>query len=294
MPWLINAAQLDKFRKSQKNVVVFDATWNLPTDNLNAKQAFLTKYIIGARFLDLDMFHDKASILPNMLVRDEKYITEKMSHLGIGNDQKIIFYDQGNLHTSCRALWMFKVFGYNPHQLYILDGGFKAWEVYGGKTESDEPRAATPKSFNLNFEAHFIRTLMQMKSNLHHPTEQVIDMPHAIRFAGGKELRPESRSGHIPHSFSFPYMTMFDADGKFKSLDKIRKQIMGIAVDLSCPIITMCGSAMTASILNFVLDLMNHTQHTLYDGSWAEWGSTHLYEGEISLADRPVIRSVDE
>ncbi len=287
MPWLINAGQLDKFRKSQKNVVIFDASWHLPASNRDAKQEFIDKHILAARFLDLNLFHDKDTHLPNMLIRDEKYISEKMQELGIGNDQKIILYDQSDLHSSCRALWMFKVFGYNPAQLYILDGGFKAWETYGGKVESGESRTVAAKPFTMNFEAHCIRTLMQMKSNLHHPAEQVVDMRHAIRFAGGRDLRADVRPGHIPGSFSFPYMTMFEIDGRFKSLEKIRRQITGIGVDLAYPIVSMCGSGMTASILNFILDLMNHTQHALYDGSWAEWGSTQLYPGENTANDRP-------
>ncbi|HLB42872.1 MAG TPA: sulfurtransferase [Gammaproteobacteria bacterium] len=293
MPWLINAAQLDKFRKNQKNILIFDTSWHLPNENRDPKQEFIAKHIIGARFLDIELFHDKEMTLPNMLIRDEKCIGEKIGELGITNDQKIIFYDQSNLHTSCRALWMFKVFGYNPSQLYILDGGFKAWEAFSGKTESGEIRNFASKSYTMNFDARFIRTLMQMKSNLHHPTEQVVDMRHPVRFAGGPETRAELRSGHIPGSFSFPYMTMFEAEGRFKPLEKIRKQLTGIGVDLSCPVIALCGSGITASILNFVLDLINHPQHSLYDGSWSEWGASQLYVGENSLDDRPVIRSVD-
>lgn len=294
MPWLINAAQLDKFRKSQKNVLIFDTSWHLPDDNRHSKEEFLAHHIVGARFLDLELFHDKVTSLPNMLVRDEAYLSQKMCELGITNDQKIIFYDQSNLHTSCRALWMFKVLGYNPNQLYILDGGFKVWEMYGGKIETGESRYGVSKSCSINFEARFIRTLMQMKGNLHHPVEQVMDMRHPIRFAGGPEKRSNMRSGHILGSFSFPYFTMFEPDGRFKPLEKIRKQMVGMGVDLSYPIITMCGSGMTASILNFALDLMNHQQQALYDGSWSEWGSSQLFAGEQSLEERPVVRSVDK
>jgi thiosulfate/3-mercaptopyruvate sulfurtransferase len=294
MPWLINAAQLDKFRKSQKNVIVLDASWHLPAEGRNAKEEFLTHHIIGARFLDLDAFHDKETSLPNMIVRDEKIISEKVGALSITNDFKIIFYDNSKLHTSCRALWMFKVFGHSPNQLYILDGGFEAWEKYGGKVESGEPRNVAPKLYSVNFEAHYIRTLVQMKTNLHHPTEQVVDMRHPVRYAGGPEQRPDMRTGHIPGSFSFPYTTMFEQDGRFKPIEKIRKQLTGIGVDIVSPIITTCGSGMTASVLNFTLDLMNQPQQSLYDGSWSEWGSEQLYQGEANLEERPVEKSVDK
>lgn len=294
MPWLINAAQVDKFRKSQKNVIILDASWHLPDANRDAKAEFVERHLIGARFFDLNDFFDKSSRLPNMILRDEKEIAEKLSRLGISNDFKIIFYDNSDLHSSCRALWMMKVFGHNPNQLYILDGGLRAWELYDGKFEQGEPRPPTAKTYQVKFEPSHIRTMMQMKANLRNPTEQVIDMRHAIRYAGGAESRANMRAGHVPGSFSFPYMTMFELDGRFKAVEKIQKQLAGIGVMLNHPIVTMCGSGMTASILNFMLDLMNNNKHALYDGSWSEWGSETLYPGEENLAERPVKTSVEE
>lgn len=294
MPWLINAAQLDKFRKNQKNVVIFDASWHLPDQNRNAKEEFLKEHIVGSRFLDLNEFTDSTSTIPNMLSRDENLLQSKMDALGISNDYKIIFYDRSDLHSSCRALWMFKVLGHPLTHLYILDGGYEAWQRYGGKIETDDTRAVAPKPYQLNFEAHFIRTLVQMKSNLHHPQEQVVDLRHAVRFAGGPEHRPHLRSGHIPESFCFPFQTFFELDGRFKPIEKIRRQLTGIGIDLNLPIVTTCGSGMTATILNFVLDLLNHPNHALYDGSWSEWGYDQLYEGEESLAERPVVTSLEK
>ncbi|TAK77032.1 MAG: sulfurtransferase [Gammaproteobacteria bacterium] len=294
MPWLINASQLDKLRKSQKNVMVLDASWHLPTEGRHAKEEFLKSHIIGARFLDLEAFNDRHTTLPNMLVRDEAIIQQLVSELGITNDHKIIFYDHSDLHTSCRALWMFKCFGHNPQQLYILDGGYQAWERYGGKIESDEPRNVAKKAYLTDFQAHHIRTLMQMKTNLHHPTEQTVDLRHPVRYAGGPEHRPHLRAGHIPGSISFPYMTMFETDGRFKPIDKIRKQLTGIGVDLQAPIVTTCGSGITSTILNFVLDLMSHSEHALYDGSWSEWGWDQVYPGEESIAERPVETSLEK
>lgn len=294
MPWLINASQLDKFRKSQKNVIILDVSWYLPSDNRNAKEEFSANHILGSRFLDIESFNDKGSSLPNMLTRDEAEIREKVGELGITNEHKIIFYDNSKYHSSCRALWMFKVFGHNPNQLYILDGGFDAWQRYGGKLESGEARAASKKTYSVNFEAHLIRTLVQMKTNLHHPAEQVVDMRHPIRYTGAPEPRPNLRSGHIPNSFSFPFFTLFESDGRWKPIDKIRRQFTGIGVNLDAPIVTLCGSGVTAATLNFALDLMNQTQHSLYDGSWAEWGANTLYPGETDLSERPAERSVDK
>lgn len=293
MPWLINAAQVDKFRKSQKNVIVLDASWHLRQDNRDPQAEFLTSHIQGSRFLDLNDFADTTSSLPNMLIRDENLIREKIAKLGITNDHKIIFYDNSNLHTSCRALWMFKVFGHNPQFLYILDGGLNAWNQYDGKLESGEPKPATAKNYQVEFKSQYIRTLMQMKTNLHHPKEQVIDVRHPVRYAGGPDLRPNMRAGHIPGSFSFPYMCFFEG-GLFKPLDRIRKQIMGVGVETTYPIVSTCGSGITSALLNFALDLMGVEEHALYDGSWSEWGSTSIYPGESSLEERPVITSLEK
>jgi len=292
MAWLINAAQVDRFRKNQKNVVILDATWATSDDKRDMRQEFDAKHILGARFIDLNDFVDHRSSLPNMLTRDEKLIAEKLGELGITNEHKVIFYDNSKMHTSCRALWMMKVFGHNTNLLYILDGGLDAWEKYGGKLENVAPKEATAKTYELSYQAQFVRALLQMKENLHHPHEQVIDMRNPVRYAGGSESRPGLRSGHIPGSFCFPFTTIFEADGKFKPVDKIRKQLSGIGVELGMPIVTTCGTGTTAPILNFMLDIMGFPAAAIYDGSWTEWGSDALYDGEVSISERPVRTSL--
>jgi thiosulfate/3-mercaptopyruvate sulfurtransferase len=292
MAWLINAAQVDRFRKNQKNVVIFDASWVTPDDERDMRQLFDAKHILGSRFFDLNHFVDKHTTLPNMLIRDEALIAKRLGELGVTNEHKIIFYDNSKMHTSCRALWMMKVFGHSSNLLYILDGGLEAWEKYGGKLETVAPKEPTVKIYNVSYQAQLVRTLLQMKQNLHHPREQVVDLRHPVRYAGGPETRPGLRSGHIPGSFCFPFTTMFEADGKWKPVDKIRKQLSGIGVELSCPIITTCGSGTTAPILNFALDILGYPETSLYDGSWTEWGAEQLYAGEESLIERPVKTSL--
>lgn len=288
MVWLINASQLDKLRKDQKNVVVLDATSGSTLEGKPAKEAYLEQHIIGARYFDICDFIDQDNPLPNMLMRDEEAIKKKIDNLGIANEQKIIFYDNSSAHTSCRALWMFKVFGHASSHLYVLDGGLNAWIKYGGKLESGEPRPAASKDYALAFQGHLIRTLVEMKMNLHHPREQVIDVRHPVRYAGGPEARPGLRAGHIPGSYSFPFQTMFESDGSWKPIDRIQKQLIGQGVELALPIVTTCGSGTTAPILNFALELMGQTDNAVYDGSWSEWGTNHLFPGETSLNERPV------
>ncbi len=292
MPWLINCAQLDKFRKSQKNLIILDASFH--HGERNAKQEFLEKHILDAHFFDIDLFSDPSpdAAHPHMLISDEKRISELVGSLGIRNDYKIIFYDNSELHTAARALWQFKMFGHSPNLLYILDGGFKAWERFGGKTESGQP-TITPKTYTAHFEPAFLRTLTQMKNNFNTPAEQIVDVRHAVRYSGGPEPRPGIRPGHIPGSYSFPTASMFDKEGNFLSLEKIRKKLIEIGVDLNTPIISSCGSGMTAPILDFLLDLMNYPQHAVYNGSWTQWGNEKLFEGEKSLTERPSETCVD-
>lgn len=286
MPWLINAQQVDSFRKNQKNLVLVDATWH-GQDDQKAKQEFIAKHIPGARFLDLSHFNDQHSVLPNCLTRDEKQIAAQLGVLGLRPDCKIIFYDRSDYHTSCRALWMMKVFGHSPQLLYILDGGLAAWERYGGKCESGEPTVA-PKAYALKFQEKYVRSLVQMKENLQQSREQVLDARHPVRYTGGPEPRPGLRSGHIPGSFCFPYSVIFDAEGFFLPLEKIRRRLEGITLDLHHATITTCGSGMTAPILNFVLDILGNENNAVYNGSWTEWAATSLYPGENSLDERPV------
>lgn len=292
MAWLINPVQLDRFRKNQKNVVILDATWVTPDDERDMRAAFEEKHILGARYFDINDFADTNTDLPNMLTRDEDKIAEKLGELGITADHKIIFYDNSKMRTSCRAVWMMKVFGHNTNLLYVLDGGVDAWENYGGKVESGQPKEAASKKYKVMYQPAYVRTLMQMKENIHNPHEQVVDMRNPVRFAGGGESRSGLRAGHIPGSFCFPFTTMFEG-GLWKSVEQIRKQLTGIGVDIEKPITTSCGSGTTAPILNFALDLMGQPATAMYDGSWTEWGADKLYDGEKAIDERPVSTSLD-
>ncbi|MBV8802949.1 MAG: hypothetical protein JO131_08325, partial [Gammaproteobacteria bacterium] len=228
MPWLINAAQLDKFRKNQTNIVIVDASFH--NDNRDAKQEFIEKHIIGAQFFDIDAFNDALSPFPHSLSQNTALIGEQLGKMGIRNDCKIIFYDNSDLHSSARALWMLKVFGHNPHLLYILDGGLKAWEKYGGKIESGEITNST-KTYTASLQTQFIRNLDDIKKCLTESKEQIIDLRHAVRYAGGLEPRPGLRKGHIPGSFGLPFYVLFDKEGNFLPLDKIRRKFSDIAAN---------------------------------------------------------------
>lgn len=293
MPQLINEAQLDRLRKNPKQVVILDATSYSVDEHKDAHQAFQQGHIAGARFLDLNMFNDPSNDIPKMLNHDQAVLSEKVSSLGIANDSKLIFYDNSPYHTSCRALWIFKMLGHPPDHLYILNGNLASFKKYGGKIEEGEVRVPVHKPYIVHFNPTWIRTLADMKANLTTQREQVIDVRHPVRYAGGKEKRADLRSGHIPGSFSFPFFTMFDANNQWNDLQKIRRQLTGIGIVLNQPIITSCGSGTTAPILNFALDLLGQPDNSLYDGSWSEWGACKLYPGENSLDERPVETCLD-
>lgn len=293
MPWLINAAQFDKFRKSQKNVIILDASLHL--DGRDGKQEFLERHIVDAQFFDITAFNDKRPDAPhsNMVITDEALIGEKLGQMGIRNDCKIFIYDNSNLHTACRAVWMLKLFGHNPQQLYILDGGLHAWLAYGGRTETGETTVA-PKQYTASFQSRYLCTLDQMKANAKNPKAQVLDARHAVRYAGGPEQRPNLRTGHIPGSFCFPFTTIYNSNGYLRNLDRIRNQLSGIGIELNTPFITTCGSGTTAPILNFMLDLLGQENNAVYNGSWTEWGSEKLLAGETDLSERPVETCTDD
>jgi thiosulfate/3-mercaptopyruvate sulfurtransferase len=293
MAWLINAQQLDKFRKNQKSLIILDASWVLPSDERNAKTEFADKHIPGAQFFDITALNDPNTDLPNLVSRDENFLNETLSAMGIRNDYKIIFYDNSHLHTACRALWMFKCFGHNTNLLYILDGGLNAWVSSGGKVETGEVTPSA-KQYAVNLQSVYLRTLEQMKTNLKNPTEQVVDLRHPVRFCGGPEARAGLRSGHIPGSFSFPYFSFFEKDGTFISQDRVRRKFVDVVIDYHRPIVTTCGSGMTAPILDFLLDIMGHEQHAVYNASWNEWGAEKLYVGENNLAERPIETCLEE
>ncbi len=286
MPWLINAEQLDRFRKNQRNLVVLDATWH-GAENEKAKQEFIEKHISGARFFDLSLFNDSTSSLPNTLGRDEEKYANLLGALGLRPDCKIIFYDHSAFHSSCRALWVLKMLGHPPQLLYILDGGQAAWEKYGGKMESGESPPAS-KIYPVYYHEKYLRSLAEMKELVQTATEQVIDVRHPVRFSGGGEPRPGVRPGHIPGSFCYPFTAFFDKEGYFLALDKLRRRMGGIGIDLNAPTVTLCGSGITAAIANFALDLLGNENNALYDGSWTQWGAETLYAGEDSLAERPL------
>ena len=253
------------------NVRVLDATFKLPGVTPLPKDDFLEQHIPGSAFFDVDAVSDHASSLPHMFPGAEQFGRD-VGALGIGNDDTVVVYDAGGWVAAPRAWWMFLSFGHK--NVRVLDGGLKKWLAEGRPVETGEAKPK-PKTFKTNFDAARVRSMQQMIGNLESKAEQVIDARPAGRFDGGvAEPRAGLRAGHIPGSRSVPYATLFDANtGAMKSLDDLRAAFSGGGVDLKKPIVTSCGSGVSAGVLTLALYRLGVADTALYDGSWSEWGA---------------------
>ena len=254
----------------QPNVRVLDASFKMPGVLPLPKDDYLACHIPGAVFFDVDAVSDHSNPLPHMFPSAEQFGRD-VGALGIGNDDVVVVYDSGGWVAGPRAWWMFLSFG---KDVRILNGGLKKWVAEGRKVESG-PVAPKPVAFGAKFDARRVRSLQQLVANLSSGAEQVIDARANERYQGKvAEPRPGLRSGHIPGSLSLPYNNLFNAaTGEMKSLDELRAAFLGAGVKLEAPIVTSCGSGVSAAVLTLALYRLGVENPALYDGSWTEWGA---------------------
>ncbi len=252
------------------DVKVLDASWYLPTENRNPKNEYLNCHIPGAIFFDIDEVCDLDTSLPHMLPSPEKFAS-RVKSLGIGDGHRVVVYDGHGLFSSARVWWMFKVFGFED--ISVLDGGLPKW-----KNEGFEVGNKTKAIQNYHFTA---RKNSLMVSNIREVVEastkglaQIIDARTHERFLGKvPEPRSGLKSGHIPGSLNVCFMELLNADKTLKSNDELKLIFNNAGVDINKPIITSCGSGVTAAILNLALEKLGAKKVSLYDGSWCEWGN---------------------
>jgi thiosulfate/3-mercaptopyruvate sulfurtransferase len=234
------------------------------------KDDYLAYHLPGAVFFDVDAVSDHSNPLPHMFPSAEQFGRD-VGGLGIGNDASVVLYDSGGWVAAPRVWWMFLSFG---KDVRILNGGLKKWVAEGRKVEKGE---ATPKpaTFKAVFDARRVRSMQQLEANLASRAEQVIDARANERYQGKvAEPRVGLRSGHIPGSLSLPYNNLFDAaTGTMKSLNDLRAAFSGAGVKLDAPIVTSCGSGVSAAVLTLALYRLGVENPALYDGSWTEWGA---------------------
>lgn len=252
------------------NVRVVDATFKMPGVLPLPKDDYLAAHIPGAVFFDVDAVSDHSNPLPHMFPTAEQFGRD-VGALGIGNDDTVVVYDSGGWVAGPRAWWMFLSFG---KDVRILNGGLKKWKAEGRKVESGEA-SPKPETFKATFDARRVRSVQQLVANLSSRAEQVIDARANERYQGKvAEPRPGLRSGHIPGSLSLPYNNLFNsATGEMKSLDELRAAFTGAGVKLDAPIVTSCGSGVSAAVLTLALYRLGVENPALYDGSWTEWGA---------------------
>jgi thiosulfate/3-mercaptopyruvate sulfurtransferase len=248
---------------------VVDATYVDAASGRNAAAEYEREHIPGAVFMNLGELRDTDTDLPMMLPKPEKFAS-RMQSLGLGDGSRVVLYDDSPWRTSARAWWMLRTFG--AHDVAILDGGLAKWKAEGRELASGK-ETLRHRHFTVWASKEGVRSLDQMKANMENGAEQMLDARSAARFTGEEpDPRPATHAGHIPGSKNLPYTELLNADGTYKQDEALRAAFAGAGIDLDKPIVTTCGSGVTASVLMFGLHLLGKDA-ALYDGSWSEWGA---------------------
>ena len=248
---------------------IFDASWFLPTVDRDSKAEFDKEHIPGARFFDIDEIADLRSDLPHMVPPVEKFMS-RVRAMGVGDGHQIVVYDSSGLFSAARVWWMFRLFG--QFNIAVLDGGLPKWKAEG-RPLTDAPATIRDRHMMVDVQHHMIKDVTQVARASKLRDHEIIDARAAPRFRGeAAEPREGLRSGHIPGAKNVPFNTLLNADGTMKPVAELRQVFETAGVDLSKPAITSCGSGVTAAVLCLALERTGKTDHSLYDGSWSEWG----------------------
>jgi thiosulfate/3-mercaptopyruvate sulfurtransferase len=248
---------------------IVDASYYLPAQKRDADAEYAAGHIPGAVRFNHDKVSDHSSNLPHMVPSPE-YFAAEVGKLGISEKDRIVVYDGPGIFSAPRIWWLFRVMG--AANVKVLDGGIDGWKAEGRPTEANAPNPA-PALFKPNFDAERVVALESMRDIVSSGALQIADARSAGRFAAAEpEPREGMRSGHMPGAKSLP-SGVFSTNGKFKSLAELKQTIEAAGIDLAKPVVTTCGSGITAAIITLVLESLDHTDNRLYDGSWSEWGS---------------------
>jgi thiosulfate/3-mercaptopyruvate sulfurtransferase len=258
-------------RLGETSLVILDASSHLPAAQRDAAAEFAAAHIAGARFLDLASWTDPQSHVPSALPNRAQF-AERLQQLGIGAMDRVVIYDDSAVKTSSRAWFIFRLHGFS--EVAILDGGLGKWRAEGRPLDAGMPDLREAKGARSGPAAFSTRSKTDLLANLEHGGEQVVDARSLGRFSG---VEPEAReglpSGHIPGSINLPFGEVLNEDGTFKEADKLGRVFAQAGVNLDKPVVTTCGSGVTAAVLLFALHLTGKADVSLYDGSWSEWGA---------------------
>ncbi|PSJ43180.1 3-mercaptopyruvate sulfurtransferase [Allosphingosinicella deserti] len=252
------------------DLAIVDATLLLPGDPRNPRAEYDAAHVPGAVFLDLEEVSDTANPVPHMLPGEAK-LASRLQALGLRDGQRIVVYDNSPLHSAARAWWMLRLFG--TRRLAILDGGFQKWTAEGRPVESGVP-TLRHGHFTPRRSPGGVADRRVVTSLIGAGSHEIVDARGAGRFTGEEpEPRAGMASGHIPGSKNLPQGQLFNADHSWKRGDALRAAFDAAGVDLSKPMVTTCGSGVTAAVLLFGAHLLGKEDVLLYDGSWSEWGA---------------------
>jgi len=256
-------------RLENAEVRVLDASWYLPGMNRNPIIEYEKRHIPNARFFDIDDISDNRSELPHMVPPIEKFMS-RVRKLGVGDGHQVIVYDGSGMFSAARVWWLFKMMGHK--NIAVLNGGLPKW-ISDGFPVNDKPPIIRDRHMMVDQISSYVRDVTQVAAASKLGDHEIVDARSPGRFRGEEnEPREGLRRGHIPNSKNVFFKSLLNEDQTFKNTTELKRVFYSAGVDMTKPVITTCGSGVSAAVLNLGLELIGKTDHSLYDGSWTEWG----------------------
>lgn len=267
-PFIVTADWLEQ-HLNDPGMTVIDASWYLPAQGRNARAEYDAGHIPRAVYFDQDLVVAPGSSLPHTLPSPKAFAAHA-SAMGVTKDDTIVVYDGPGLFSAPRVWWMFRVMG--AKKVYLLEGGIDGWKR-DGRFVTDKPTKTASSVFSEEFDASRVASLAEMRAIVANGSLQIADARPSGRFEG-RDVEPRQgvRSGHMPGAHNVPALSLAK-DGKLLPPDELRKLLADAGVDLTKPVVTTCGSGVTAAVITLALETLGNTDNKLYDGSWTEWGS---------------------